>query len=279
MADASTGIKNETAAPNLPQEARLVGNDSGVQYYRTLRTLDYSVYQYRTAMDNTLDSALRLILMLVVGFRYSRDAGGSCGQAAHTRALYHSISSNLFQKLQNQDVVKYQFVLNDVNIPTTNVSAGTFDVGFGAYFNTDKLFAGISASHLNQGKINFSEINTKMIRHYYLMAGYGIDLTSSLTLKPMIQLKSDAVSTQIDANANLMINNRFWIGGSYRIQDAIVLLAGLEIIPNLRLGYSYDLTTSDIKTYSSGTHEIMLGYCYKPNKIIKRQFHRNVRFL
>ena len=183
---------------------------------------------------------------------------------------------------QQKSIDGTKFILNDLNdlsIPTTNVSAGTFDVGFGAYYNTDKLFAGISASHLNQGKISFSDISTKMVRHYYLMAGYGIDLTSSLTLKPMIQLKSDAVSTQIDANANLMINNRFWIGGSYRIQDAIVILAGLEIIPNLRLGYSYDLTTSDIKTYSSGTHEIMLGYCYKPTKIIKRQFHRNVRFL
>ena len=169
--------------------------------------------------------------------------------------------------------------LNDINIPTANVSGKTFDMGFGAYYNTDKLFAGLSATHITQGKISFSNISTKMVRHYYLMAGYGIDLTSALTLKPMIQLKSDAVSTQMDVNANLMINNRFWVGGSYRIQDAIVILAGLEIIPNLKLGYSYDFTTSDIKTYSSGSHEIMLGYCYKPTKIIKRQFHRNVRFL
>ena len=168
---------------------------------------------------------------------------------------------------------------NDNNIPTGNVSGGTFDMGFGAYYNTDKLFVGLSTSHLTAGKISFSDLSTKMVRHYYLMAGYGVDLTSSLTLKPMIQLKSDAVSTQVDFNTNLMINNRFWIGGSYRIQDAIVLMAGLEIIPNLKLGYAYDLTTSDIKTYSSGSHEIMLGYCYKPSKKVNRQFHRNVRFL
>jgi type IX secretion system PorP/SprF family membrane protein len=175
-----------------------------------------------------------------------------------------------------------KFVFNDdgdINIPTQTETGGTFDVGFGAYYNTDKLFVGASALHLPAGDIKFSNVNTKMVRHYYLMAGYGVDLTSSLTLKPMVQVKTDAVSTQVDANLNLMINNRFWVGSSYRIQDAIVLLAGLEIIPNLKLGYSYDLTTSDIKTYSSGTHEIMLGYCYKPTKVIKRQFHRNVRFL
>jgi len=175
-----------------------------------------------------------------------------------------------------------KFIMNDqgdINIPTNNVSGGTFDMGFGAYYNSDKLYAGISALHLTEGDIKFDNISTKMVRHYYLMAGYSADLTSSLTLKPMIQVKSDAVSTQVDFNANLMINSRFWVGASYRIQDAIVAMAGLELIPNLRLGYSYDFTTSDIKTYSSGSHEIMLGYCYKPSKKVNRQFHRNVRFL
>ncbi|MBK6444037.1 MAG: type IX secretion system membrane protein PorP/SprF [Bacteroidetes bacterium] len=175
-----------------------------------------------------------------------------------------------------------KFVYNDVgdqSIPLNSVSGGTFDLGFGAYYNTDQLYVGISAQHLTQGDIKYSNITTSLARHYYLMAGYNVDLTSSLTLKPMVMLKSDAVSTQADFNANLWINNRFWVGGSYRLQDAIVLMAGLEIVPNLKLGYSYDLTTSDIKTYSSGSHEVMLGYCFKPNKVVKRQFHRNVRFL
>lgn len=175
-----------------------------------------------------------------------------------------------------------KFIMNDqgdINIPTTNISGGTFDLGFGAYYNTERLYVGLSSLHLTAGDIKFGNISTKMARHYYLMAGYGVDLTSSLTLKPMVQLKSDAVSTQVDLNANLSINNRFWVGASYRLQDAIVAMAGMEIIPNLRVGYSYDFTTSDIKTYSSGSHEIMVGYCYKPSKNVKRQFHRNVRFL
>lgn len=175
-----------------------------------------------------------------------------------------------------------KFVFNDIgdnNIPTTNVSGGAFDLGFGAYYNTDKLYVGLSTSHITQGKISYDNISTKMVRHYYLMAGYNVDLTSALTLKPMLQLKTDAVSTQADLNVNLSINTKYWVGASYRLQDAFVLMAGIEIMPNLKLGYSYDMTTSEIKTYSSGTHEIVLGYCYKPTKVVKRQFHRNVRFL
>ncbi|MFM7729090.1 MAG: type IX secretion system membrane protein PorP/SprF, partial [Flavobacteriales bacterium] len=89
----------------------------------------------------------------------------------------------------------------------------------------------------------------------------------------------DAVSTQFDFNANLLINNRFWVGGGYRLEDAVIIMAGIDLVPNLKLGYSYDFTTSAIRTYSTGTHEVMLGYCFRPVKATKRMFHRNVRML
>jgi len=152
-------------------------------------------------------------------------------------------------------------------------------MGFGAYYHTEKLFVGASASHLTEGDIKYGDITTKLARHYYLQAGYGVDLTSSLELKPCVLVKTDAASTQVDINANLVIDKKYWGGVSYRLQDAVVIMAGIEIIPNLKVGYSYDLTLSDIKTYSSGTHEVMVGYCFKPVKVIHRQFHRNVRFL
>ena len=167
----------------------------------------------------------------------------------------------------------------DQSIPTNNVSGSAFDLGFGAYYNTDKMFVGASASHLTEGVIKYDNIKTKLARHYYLQAGYNIDLTSTMTLKPCVLMKTDAASTQLDINTNVLINNKYWAGLSYRLQDAVVIMVGIELIPNLKLGYSYDLTLSDIKTYSSGTHEVMLGYCFKPVKVIHRQFHRNVRFL
>jgi hypothetical protein len=55
-------------------------------------------------------------------------------------------------------------------------------------------------------------------------------------------------------------------------------MVGVNIIENLRLGYSYDITNSPIKNYSNGSHEVTLGYCYKIKKKIPPIF-RNVRFL
>jgi hypothetical protein len=56
-------------------------------------------------------------------------------------------------------------------------------------------------------------------------------------------------------------------------------MAGLEVTPNLKVGYSYDMTLTDIKSYSSGTHEIMINYCLRVKPPVDRQFHKNVRFL
>lgn len=168
---------------------------------------------------------------------------------------------------------------DDPIIPASSVSGSVLpDLGGGIYYNSDKLYLGASMSHILESEIDYGDFTTQMARHYYFMGGYRIEFTPALSLTPSFHIKNVADQTQVDINANLQFNNRFWIGGSYRLEDAIVLMAGLNITPNLRLGYSYDLTTSDLKDYSNGTHEIMLGYCYKIKKKIT-PIIRNVRFL
>jgi type IX secretion system PorP/SprF family membrane protein len=166
----------------------------------------------------------------------------------------------------------------DNKIPNKSVSASKFDLGAGIYYNSEKVYIGASASHLTEGTIDFDVIKTKVVRHYYFMGGVNLDLTPDLSLRPSVFVKTDATETQADINANLMIKNKFWIGGSYRIKDAIVAMAGFNLTENFKVGYAFDITTSDIKTYSSGTHEIMLGYCYKIKKKVLPVI-RNVRFL
>ena len=59
---------------------------------------------------------------------------------------------------------------------------------------------------------------------------------------------------------NILINDIFWVGASYRNRDAIVAILEYQINRKLRLGYSYDYTISKLRTIESGSHEIMLGY-------------------
>ncbi len=218
-------------------------------------------------------------LAVKLAFAYRMDLGaGKLGIGPELGLMQKGINGVFVASDKNDPSIP-----GDPNTGAVNVNGSTFDAGFGAYYNTDKLYVGLSSSHLPAGTIKYGNIKTKLARHYYLQGGYKLGLTSSLELQPSLLVKTDAASTQVDINANLMIDSKYWAGLSYRLQDAIVIMIGIQDIPGvpgLKFGYSYDFTTSDLGgTYSSGTHEIMVGYCFKPVKHIIRQFHRNVRFL
>lgn len=175
----------------------------------------------------------------------------------------------------------------DQAIPWAGTSAVTYDVGFGLYYTTKNLYVGLSSLHLPQQKLNTTggaagaglyDFTYEVARHYYVMAGYTFNLTPDFDLTPSILTKSDASSTQLDINVMAKWKKMVFGGVSYRLTDAIVAMVGVEF-KGIRFGYSYDITTSNIKTYSNGTHEIMLGYCHKFMKEPKPTSHMNVRFL
>ncbi len=158
---------------------------------------------------------------------------------------------------------------NDNMIPTSKVSSGTFDMGFGLYANLKNMYIGISASHLLNPKTRFDldggalEIEYK--RNLYFMAGYNYELSDVVNVRPSVLYKSDFSKSQVDLNVNIVYENNLWGGVSYRglsanSVDALVLLAGVNITNQIALGYSYDITTSGIKNYSSGSHEIVFNY-------------------
>jgi type IX secretion system PorP/SprF family membrane protein len=143
------------------------------------------------------------------------------------------------------------------------------------------MYVGLSTTHITE--TSMENLNIDMARHYYIMAGYDFQINSQFTLKPAVFAKTDAASTQIDLNCSVLYNNMVWLGVSYRTADAIAPMVGFqkEFGGNsmLKIGYSYDVTTSQIKDYSSGSHEIMLNYCFKIVPPSKVQKYKNVRFL
>ena len=215
-----------------------------------------------------------------LGFEKNLIARGAYSHKLDLGSGYLNLGLDVAYMQKSLDGSKFIYnQANDPSIPLGSVSGGTVDFGFGAYYYNEKLYAGLSSSHLSEGELKTDNVTTKLVRHYYLMAGYDFELSPDITLKPSLFAKSDATSTQLDINANVLLQNKFWLGASYRLQDAIVILAGLEVTANLKVGYSYDLTTSDIKSYSSGTHEVMINYCFRVKPPAVRQFHKNVRFL
>jgi type IX secretion system PorP/SprF family membrane protein len=184
----------------------------------------------------------------------------------------------------------------DPSIPNDNTSSMSFDAGLGLYYEIkDKLYVGISSLHLPQAEIEdladnggVGALNYASTRHYYIMAGYDWDATNGArkwVIKPSLLAKTDATSTQLDLNVLALYNNMLWGGVTYRIQDALAILAGIDFtkinpsLQGLKLGVSYDLTTSAIGDHSSGSLEFMLRYCMNIVKPTKREVYHSVRFL
>lgn len=170
----------------------------------------------------------------------------------------------------------------DQAIPYAYVNKTTYDVGLGAYYKTEKLYVGASVSHLpgKAEQLTAPKFNYQAARHYYVMAGYQFDLTRKLKLLPSTHIKSDAAVTTIDLSCNLLYNESIWGGLSYRLQDAFAPYAGVAFKPNgpkstsiLKIGYAYDLGLSDLKAHHRNTHEIMVSYCMKWDKIIPPTTH------
>lgn len=139
-------------------------------------------------------------------------------------------------------------------------------LGAGAYYFTDKWYAGISIPTLlaYDSNHNFSfDVNSGSFlnRHYYAYGGYVFKLNEKFKLKPSTLIKYlPAAPIEADLNLNLLYKDQFWIGVSYRTMDAVVFMVEYQTNSRFRVGYSFDYTLSKIRKYSSGTHEIMIGY-------------------
>ncbi len=185
---------------------------------------------------------------------------------------------------QSLDVDKFNpFVSDgsDESIPTTgdNASAGTF--GIGVMYKTDMFYAGVSSTQLTESTLKYGGMEYNLKRHIYVTAGLAKRLNSTLEIKPSIWYNYDgAIAHQIDLNVLLMYNNQFWGGVSYRIVDvdALVPMIGIQW-NNLKIGYSYDIMLQKLRGFSTGTHEILIGYCFKVAEKVTAQRYRNVRFL
>ncbi len=175
-----------------------------------------------------------------------------------------------------------RFNKDDPHFPKTKVSGIAFDFGLGAYYSQENLYLGISFSHLNNPKPDFkSEFNFKVSGTMYITGGYVYQVKDKpYEILPSVFYKTDWSSHQVDINTLIRYKKRYWGGLTYRFQDAIVLLAGIELRNGIRFGYSFDITTSELsKTGDTGTHELTIGYNLNINFEKHTKRYKSVRYL
>ncbi len=169
---------------------------------------------------------------------------------------------------------------SDPGIPQGEVSQLVFDPSAGIYLSSGNYYLGFSSTHLNQSSIEYDETaRSYLTRHYYFMGGYNIRLADPLfELRPSFLFKSDLAGWQLDVNTNVVFDDKYWGGISYRVNDAVALLMGLELANGLKVGYSFDLVTSAIGYYGFASHEIFVSYSVTLERN-RSQKYKSIRYL
>ena len=170
----------------------------------------------------------------------------------------------------------------DPNIPAENASDVGFDMGFGIFYRAERVYVGVSATHLFEPTLSYERANYRMRRHYYATAGCTLPLQNpAWEASPSLMAYSDMVSTQFTANINFIYNKRVWGGVGYRLNDAIIAMIGFDLFNGVKIGYSFDYTYTNLRNSFTlgGSHEIVVGYCFNliRDKVVRK--YKSVRFL
>ncbi|PWA06091.1 PorP/SprF family type IX secretion system membrane protein [Flavobacterium psychrotolerans] len=158
-----------------------------------------------------------------------------------------------------------------------NLNKFSPNIGAGVYLHSDKSYIGISVPNFIESK-RYNNNDVAIFKEkisYYLIAGYVFDLSSDIKFKPSVITKLvQGAPLQVDLSANFMFNEKFVLGAAYRWDSAISAMAGFQVNDGLFIGYGYDMETTKLRHYNSGSHEIFLRYelFNNFNKIISPRF-------
>lgn len=161
--------------------------------------------------------------------------------------------------------------------------------GFGIYYGHERFYAGISMPHLLNNDLTFqydgqvqNSDYSKESRHLFAMGGLILPVSDALKLKPAFFVKyATHAPLDIDLHGGAIFYDKVNVGATYRIGgfegnagESIDFVLQFLLSERFKIGVAYDYTLSDIRTYQSGTYELMLEYCL----ISKQRGTTNPRF-
>jgi type IX secretion system PorP/SprF family membrane protein len=149
------------------------------------------------------------------------------------------------------------------------------DANAGIYFsNGNKYYLGFSVFNLIQVKTdlydNITKVNNSLKRHYFFTAGYNWQVNKQFYMQPALVFQMiEATPFQFDLNYRFVFQDKYSFGFGYRHLDAVTGHAAYQW-SFLRIGYSYDYSINDISKFTSGSHEVSLGFLFYENGVRKK---------
>lgn len=159
-----------------------------------------------------------------------------------------------------------------------------FNFGIGAYYYTDNYFGGFSIPRFFRPSFDEAQENGGTFKntvsfedlHSYWYGGYIFDW-GEVKVKPTALIRTVVgAPLTFDLSCNVLLNERLWLGASYRSISEAVFLSEYIINRQWTVRYSFDYSISKIGKFGQyGSHEIGLQFDFSFNK---RAGMRSIRY-
>ncbi len=214
-------------------------------------------------INHTIGVSQKLSLEAMYAYRFKVGEGMlSMGVSASSRRFTLDFTDSRLMAIQGLE--------NDPSIVQERISKNLFNFGFGIYYNTDLYYLGASIPRLGQVNLDFDEndILSQEVRHLNLMGGAAFAWSERFTFKPQLMVRiTENAPLDFELNFSGTVDERYTVGVSYRaggnqggIGESLNAIFALQLNEQLLLGFAYDFTLSDIRTYQNGSVEMMLHY-------------------
>lgn len=143
----------------------------------------------------------------------------------------------------------------------------TFDAEIGLMLEYSNLKLGIASSHLFESGVDYDlpenrgSATFERVRLFTSYASYYLEISDNWDVEPFVLVRNQGVeSFQMEINALTSYRQTLFLGAGYRQDAGYIGRVGFQLSDQLMAAYAYEFSNSGVASYSSGSHEFMLGY-------------------
>tara|TARA_R110002050_G_scaffold179118_3_gene312439 strand:- start:88034 stop:89014 length:981 start_codon:yes stop_codon:yes gene_type:complete len=136
-------------------------------------------------------------------------------------------------------------------------------VGAGVFLYGENWYTGVSVPNFLTNVVYNDDVSVFIEDRpqFNLIGGYVFDISDGLKFKPAFLLNYlEGLPLNANISTNFLISDLVTLGASYRFDNAVSGMAGIQISNSTFLGYSYDYSTNGFSGYNDGSHEVILKF-------------------
>ncbi|MDP5231662.1 MAG: type IX secretion system membrane protein PorP/SprF [Cellulophaga sp.] len=153
-------------------------------------------------------------------------------------------------------------------------------IGAGVFLYGENWYTGVSIPNFLTDVVYNDEVSVFIEDkpQFNFIGGYVFNLSEGLKFKPAFLLNYlQGLPLNANLSTNFLISDIVTLGASYRFDNAVSGMAGVQIANNMFVGYSYDYSVNGFSGFNDGSHEIILKFYFGKGDSITNKNTKNTK--